>query len=135
MSNYNLSIYTPNGVVVEKLQCNELCVPTESGMINILKGHTHMLSNIDTGILTARIDHGQARHFTMAGGLLKVLGNTVTVLAKTSEHPEQIDIERAQAAKHKAESRLKEPLPTVVQLKFQRKLERAKNRLKLANLK
>lgn len=135
MSNFNLNIYTPQGIVVEGTSCDELLVPTTSGMINVLKGHTHVITELDTGILEARLSSGQSRHFTIAGGLCKVLGDGVTILAKTSEAPEAIDIERAKAAKAKAESRLEEAASTVAAIKFRRKLDRAKNRIRLANLK
>lgn len=135
MSNFNLNIFTPSGIVVEGLHCSELTVPTNMGTINVLRGHTHLITELDTGILVAKLENGQARHFTMAGGLCKILGDTVTILAKTSEKPETIDLERAKSALSKAESRLKDGLPGVAQIKFQRKLERAKERIKLANLK
>ena len=135
MSNFSLSIYTPSGIVIEGTHCEELSVPTTSGVINILKGHTHIISEVDTGILTAKLAGGQTRHFTMAGGLCKVLGNKVTILAKTSESPESIDIERAKAAISKAQSRLDGGVTSVAVIKFQRKLARAKNRIRLANLK
>jgi len=135
MSNFKLNIYTPGGVVVNKLSCMELLVPTYAGQINVLKGHTHLITELGTGILTAKLSNGQKRHFTMAGGLCKVLGETITVLAKTSESGEDIDQERAKSALSKAESRLKGPVTSVEIIKFQRKLERAKNRLKIANLK
>ena len=135
MSNFLLNIYTPNGIVVKGTHCAELSIPTTSGMINILKGHTHILSEIDTGVLTAKLENGQERHFTMAGGLCKVLGKEVTILAKTSESPETIDIERAKSAKAKAESRLDGAIATIAVLKYRRKIARAKNRIKLGNLK
>jgi F-type H+-transporting ATPase subunit epsilon len=135
MSNFNLNIFTPGGVVVKGLHCSELTIPTNMGLINVLKGHTHLITEVNTGTLIAKLENGQARHFTMAGGLCKVLGDTVTILAKTSEKPETIDLERAQSALHKAESRLKDGLPGIEQIKFQRKVERARARIRTANLK
>lgn len=135
MSNFKLNIYTPNGIVAEGYSCDELTVPTSTGQINILKGHTHIISKLTTGILTAKVNSTQDRHFTVAGGLIKVLGEEVTVLAKTSETAGDIDVERAKSAKSKAESRLAEGTASVALIKYQRKLERAKNRLKIANLK
>ena len=65
----------------------------------------------------------------------KVLGENITILAKTSEAPEKIDIERAQAALHKAQSRLGDSGSSIEVIKFQRKIERAKARLRAGNLK
>ncbi|MBD66925.1 MAG: ATP synthase F1 subunit epsilon [Halobacteriovoraceae bacterium] len=135
MSNFKLNIYTPNGKVVEGLGCNDLLIPTTSGIINVLKGHTHVITELDTGILEARMNNGSTRHFTIAGGLCKILGEEATILAKTSEAPESIDIERAKSAKLKAESRLNDGVDSIQTIKFRRKIERAKNRLKVANLK
>ncbi len=135
MSNFKLNIYTPSGIVAEGYLCEELTVPTSTGQINILKNHTHIISKLTTGILTAKLSSGQSRHFTIAGGLLKVLGDGVTILAKTAESAEVINLERAKSAKSKAESRLVDGVPSVELIKYQRKVERAKNRIKLANLK
>ena len=135
MSNFKLNIYTPSGIVVDSIPCEELSIPTETGVISVLKGHTHIITNLGTGVLKAKIASGQVRHFTMAGGLCKVLGDTVTILAKTSETGEDIDHERAKAALAKAESRLQGQVASVEVIKFQRKVERAKNRIKVANLK
>lgn len=135
MNAFKLNIYTPNGIVAEGFQCDELTIPTTSGVINVLKGHTHLITELDTGILNAKLDNGQVRHFTIAGGLCKILGDQVTILAKTSESNDSIDLERAKSAQSKAESKLQSPLTDVQIIKFQRKLARAKARIKVANLK
>lgn len=135
MSNFQLNIYTPNGVVVKGLACDELLIPTQTGEINVLKDHTHLITELGTGMLTAKTTSGD-RHFAVHSGLAKVLGTEVTILSSTSEKAEEIDIERAKAARSKAESRLKdiEALTDVDHLKFQAKLERANVRIKLAEM-
>ncbi|MFT6633060.1 MAG: F-type H+-transporting ATPase subunit epsilon [Bacteriovoracaceae bacterium] len=135
MSNFKLNIFTPQGVVIDGCACTELTIPTETGSINVLKGHTHLITELGTGVLKAKLDNGQFRHFTVAGGLCKVLGETITLLAKSSEKSEIIDQERAKSALSKAESRLKGSVSSVEVIKFQRKVERAKARLRIANLK
>lgn len=135
MSNFKLNIFTPNGVVVKELACDELIIPTKTGEINVLKDHTHLISELSTGMLVAKSSSGN-RHFSVTSGLAKVLGEEVTILSSTSEKAEEIDVERAKSAKSKAESRLKnmEALTDSDFLKFQAKLERANVRLKLADL-
>ncbi len=49
MSNFKLNIFTPNGVVVKELACDELIIPTKTGEINVLKDHTHLISELSTG--------------------------------------------------------------------------------------
>jgi len=136
MSEFKLNIFTPNGIIIKGLNCESFIVPTINGEINLLPGHINLISELATGVLSAKTSMG-SRNFSMTAGLLKVIGNEVNVLSTTSETAEQIDIERANAAKAKAESRLsgKEALTDVQTLKFQRKLERAKMRIHLANRK
>lgn len=135
-SPFKLNLNTPKGVVVRDLECSEITIPTVRGEINILPEHTHILTELSTGILTAKTPMGN-RHFSVTAGLCRVLKDTVTILSFTSEAVATIDLERAKAAKAKAMDRLsgKENLSDVELIKFRRKLERAEMRLRLANLK
>lgn len=135
-SAFKLNLYTPKGVVIKDLECNDIVIPTVRGEINILPEHTHILTELSTGIMTAKTPMG-TRHFSVTAGLCRVLADTVTILSFTSESAESIDIERAKAAKAKAHDRLsgKENLTDVDLIKFRRKLERAELRIRLANLK
>jgi F-type H+-transporting ATPase subunit epsilon len=135
-SAFKLNLFTPKGVVIKDLECNDITIPTVRGEINILPLHTHILTELSTGILTAKTSMG-TRHFSVTAGLCRVLKDTVTVLSFTSESAQSIDLERSKAAKAKAMDRLsgKENLNDVDLIKFRRKLERADMRLRLANMK
>jgi F-type H+-transporting ATPase subunit epsilon len=136
MSNFKLNIFTPNGVILKGLACDSFTIPTINGEINVLPGHINLISELATGILTAKVGSGE-RKFSVTAGLLKVIEKEVNVLSTTSETADQIDIARARTAKAKAESRLKgdSSLTDVEIIKFRRKLERAKMRLTLGNQK
>lgn len=135
-SAFKLNLFTPKGVVIKDLECNDITIPTVRGEINILPEHTHILTELSTGVLTAKSPMG-TRHFTVTAGLCRVLKDTVTILSFTSERADEIDVERAKSAKSKAMDRLsgKDSLSDVDLIKFRRKLERAELRLRLANLK
>ncbi len=135
-SAFKLNLFTPKGVVIKDLECNDIVIPTVRGEINILPEHTHILTELGTGILTAKTEMGP-RHFSVTAGLCRVLKDTVTILSFTSERAEEIDLERARNAKIKATDRLsgKENLTDVDLINFRRKLERAELRIRLANLK
>lgn len=136
MAAFKLNLFTPKGVVIKDLECDDLVIPTVRGEINILPEHTHILTELSTGIMTVKTSMG-TRRFSVTAGLCRVLKDTVTILAFTSEKAEDIDIDRAKSAKARAMDRLsgKEPISDVDLLKFRRKLERAELRLRLANLK
>lgn len=135
-SAFKLNLFTPKGVVIKELDCFDIVIPTVRGEINVLPEHTHILTELSTGILTAKTSMG-TRHFSVTAGLCRVLKDTVTILSFTSEKAEDIDQERARSAKAKALDRLsgKENLTDVDLIKFRRKLERAELRLRIANLK
>ncbi len=135
-SAFKLNLFTPKGVVIKNLECNDIVIPTIRGEINILPDHTHILTELSTGVLIVKTAMG-ARHFSVTAGLCRVLKDTVTILSFTSESAEDIDQARAKSAKAKAIDRLsgKENLTDVDLIKFRRKLERAELRLRLANLK
>jgi F-type H+-transporting ATPase subunit epsilon len=136
MAAFKLNLFTPNGVIIKGLECDDLVIPTCRGEINVLPNHTHILTELSTGVLTTKSSSG-TRHFSVTAGFCKVLAGEVNVLSYTSETPDQIDIERAKSAKAKAESRLQgqDSLSDVQMIKFRRKLERSLMRIRLANLK
>ena len=127
MAAFKLKLYTPGGVVVKALECEALTIPTTRGEVNVLKDHTHFLTKLETGILTAKTADQGDRHFSVTTGTLKVLKGEVTVLSLTSESADKIDLERAKEAKKKAESKLSgvESLNDEEIIKYRRKLERA----------
>lgn len=132
MSAYKLNLYTPEGVVVKGLECESLLIPTCRGQINVLAEHTHFLTELDTGILTAKTASGEY-NFSVTAGTCKILGGEVTILSFTSESAEKIDLDRAKRAKEKAEQKLKgsDSLSDSDLVKYRRKLERAEMRIKL----
>jgi F-type H+-transporting ATPase subunit epsilon len=136
MAAFKLNLYTPKGVVVKDLECHDIVIPTCRGEINILPDHTHILTELGTGMMTVKTPMGP-RHYSVTAGLCRVLKDVVTILSFTSEKAEDVDLERAKAAKSKATDRLsgKESLSDVDLIKFRRKLERAELRIRLANLK
>lgn len=135
MAYYSVDIYTPSKVVIKGLEANELIIPTERGEIDVLPEHTHVVTKIGTGVLTAKTAEGE-KHFAMSHGIVKVLKDKVTILATTSEPSVLIDLDRAKAAQEKAQSMLEggKALTDVEVTKYQRKLSRSQVRVKLALL-
>ena len=77
-------------------------VPGEAGIMGILPRHAPLLSTLKYGILTVR-SAGQEEHFTVAGGVVEVQPDLITVLADAAENVREIDISRAEAARRRAE--------------------------------
>lgn len=135
---FAFEILTPVGAVTQGLVCKELTIPTIAGEIQVLADHTHILTQLSTGLLTAKLEDGETRHFAISTGVCKVLKDKISILAVTAEAPGKIDIERAKRAKKKAQEELanqKRIMTDIDLIKLRRKVERAELRLKAANLK
>lgn len=135
MAHFKVDIFTPSGVVDKNISASTVTIPTVRGEIGILPEHTHIVTELSTGVLTVKTDAGD-RHFFMTTGIAKVLKNKITILAQTSEKAENIDKERAERAMKNAKDKLsgKDHLTEIDLIKYRRKLERAEYRLKLAYL-
>ena len=85
-------------------------VPGVSGEMGILPNHAPLLSTLKFGLLRLRYrDHEEI--FAIAGGVIEVQPDLITVLADRAENVEEIDVSRAEEAKRRAEELLKEGPP------------------------
>jgi F-type H+-transporting ATPase subunit epsilon len=89
-----------------KVKAKSIMVPGSLGYMTILPGHTEMISEMNTGTLTVRADDDKEMHYFVSGGYVDISGTTVNVLADVIEGAKEIDLERAQKAKKRAQERL-----------------------------
>jgi F-type H+-transporting ATPase subunit epsilon len=104
--------------------------PGAEGELGILPDHAPLLAALGEGVLRVRYK-GEEEVFSIAGGVIEVRPDVVTVLADVGEYVAEIDIARAEAAKARAEELLKEgpPPDTDEYLAIQAALRRSKIRL------
>lgn len=104
--------------------------PSTEGEMGILPNHAPLLATLKYGILKVRYQ-GKEEIFTIAGGVIEVQPDVVTVLADAAENVDEIDIARAEAAKERAEKFLTEgpPPDTDTYLKMEAALKRSQLRL------
>lgn len=80
---------------------------TVEGEVGIYRGHIPMSMVVAPGILTITKD-GESQNAALHAGFVEVLPELVTILAEIVEWPSEIDLERAEASKERAESRIGE---------------------------
>ena len=119
-----LDIVTPVKKLLEGAKVGEVRLPAIKGEVQILPGHTELLTLLDTGILSFSLD-GRERKFAISWGFAEIRMDRVIVLAETAEDSSGIDLGRAKAAQKKAEETLTEVLPEGNFKKYQLKLQRA----------
>lgn len=103
----DLEIVTPDRLVVRE-RVDELQIPGSEGYFGVLPGHTPLLAALAVGELWYR-QGSQKRYVSIANGFAEVLPDRVTILAQIAERADDIDVERAESARKRAEARLAQP--------------------------
>lgn len=99
-----LELATPIRLVVAE-EVAEVVVPGSEGYFGVLPGHAAFLTTLGIGELAYR-QAGRERYLAVSGGFAEVRNDKVIVLADTAERPDEIDRERAERARQRAEQRL-----------------------------
>ena len=102
---FELEIITPDRVFY-KGQVTMVEFNTTEGEIGIYPGHIPLTVIVKPGVLT--ITGEEKKEDALHTGFATILQDKVTIMAETVEWPEEIDLRRAEAAKERAETRLRE---------------------------
>ncbi len=99
-----LEFVTPERAIVHE-DVDEVELPGEEGFFGVLPGHAPLLAALKTGPMWYR-QGGEKRFAFIGSGFAEVLPDRVSVLAQVAERAEDIDTQRAEGAKRRAEERL-----------------------------
>ena len=106
MSSLKLDIVTAERVVYSR-EVDTVVAPGVEGQLGILPHHAPLMTILQAGELVARRG-SEEDILAISGGFLEVRPDRVIVLADSAERAEEIDIERAAAARRRAEERLRD---------------------------
>jgi F-type H+-transporting ATPase subunit epsilon len=96
-----LEIVTPDRAIAHE-DVDEVQLPGTEGYLGILPGHTPLLTGLSVGQVWYR--KGTEKHFlSIASGFAEILPDRVRLLAMIAEKAEEIDLDRAEAQKRRAE--------------------------------
>ena len=127
-----LEVVTPERRVLAEA-VDTVTVPGLGGELGILPGHTPLISQLQTGILSYA-KSGRTSQLHVSGGFLEVRDDHVSVLAEIAERPEEIDAARARLAHEQVEKQLSAWNGTEEDFKIASdKLERSAVRLQLTS--
>src|SRR5215212_8268934 len=99
-----LDVVTPERRVLSEM-VDAVSVPGANGELGILPGHTPLISQLQTGVLSYT-QGGATTRLHVSGGFVEVNNNRVSILAEVAERPEEIDAARARLAREHAEKTL-----------------------------
>jgi F-type H+-transporting ATPase subunit epsilon len=100
----HLELATPARQLVST-DVDEVVAPGTEGYFGVLPGHAAFLTTLSAGELTYRLGR-EEHHLTVIGGFAEVNQDRVIILAESAERPQEIDRERAERARQRAEQRL-----------------------------
>ena len=106
MTPFPLKIVTPDGLLFDG-QAEELVVRTTTGDMGILAGHINCVAPLGMGRAMVAVD-GTKRHAACIGGMVSVINGCVTLVPTTFEWAEDINLDRAQRSRQRAEKILED---------------------------
>ena len=130
MNSFILNITASSGEFYQG-SCESMVLPVKDGVNGVQAGHSPVLVAIHMGMLKFTVD-GETREILVGDGIAEVTPTFVLLLVDSAERPEDIDKNRAEAARIRAEERLqhKQSMHEYYQTKIA--LDRAMQRLQTA---
>jgi len=125
-----LEVVTPERLVLED-DADIVIARGAEGDLGVLHGHEPLITPLPIGELTYR-KGSEDRHLAISGGFLEVRPDKVVVLADVAERSEEIDRERAEEARRRAEAALAEHKGTELEAAAAASLQQALLRLRVA---
>ena len=127
---FHLEIVTPDKQFFIG-EAEALVLPALDGSLGVEAGHEPIATAVVPGDLRFR-QSGEWTYAVVGQGLTEIMPDRVMVLVSAAERPEDIDLKRAEAARERAEERLKQKLSVRDYYNSKAALARAMARLKAA---
>lgn len=99
-----VDIVTPERRLLSE-EVDMVTLPGVDGQMGILRGHVPLLTLLDIGEIVLHRQNN-TRHIAVGGGIVEIRPDKVTILADTAEQAEEIDLQRAEAARERARASL-----------------------------
>jgi F-type H+-transporting ATPase subunit epsilon len=130
VSTIKLEVVSPERVVLED-DADIVIARGAEGDLGVLHGHEPLITPLAIGEMKYRAD-GEEHILAISGGFLEVRPDRVVVLADVAERSDEIDRERAEEARQRAEERLAEHRGTELEAAAAAQLQKALLRLRVA---
>ena len=130
---FQVEIITPDRIFY-KGEADMIEFNTEAGEIGVYKNHIPLTTVLKPGIVI--IHNGEEKKYAAVhAGFAEILGEKVTILAELAEWPDEIDVDRAEAAKERAEERIRTKAENLDLKRAEYALHKALIRIDVANYK
>lgn len=127
---FELKIIEPDGMFYEG-QASFLEFASVMGEMGVYANHIPLTTILTPGVVKIHND-GQVKKAAVMGGFIEIQKDRITVMAENAEWPDEIDVERAKAAKKRAEERLQKKDAGLDTARAEAALKRAMARISAA---
>ena len=104
---FKLNIVTPQKKLVTDMETEEVFVPANRGQLDILPGHSPLVSTLHEGVLSYRLKGDSQYHdVAISWGYVQVTPEGVSILAETAQSKDEINLDEAQKELVEAEKSL-----------------------------
>ncbi|HDS02815.1 MAG TPA: ATP synthase F1 subunit epsilon [Firmicutes bacterium] len=108
MAEMSLKIVVPEGVKLQE-KIKTVILPGQAGEFSVYPKHISMVTPLKPGSVTLVFSGGEEKVMAASGGIADIAPEEVTLVLRTAEFADEIDVKRAEAAKARAEKRLSSP--------------------------
>jgi F-type H+-transporting ATPase subunit epsilon len=130
---FKLTLLTPDKKVFVDQEIEEVTVPAYRGELNILPGHSPLITTLSTGIMRWRLKgESELKQIVVSWGYCQITPSGVDVLADMVDLPEDVNVEEAKQMINENEKKLLESLEPEQFNEVQRDLARARAHLEIA---
>jgi F-type H+-transporting ATPase subunit epsilon len=132
MAKLSVEIITGERVVYEESDVDMVVAPGADGSLGILPSHAPLFTLLSLGEMRV-IKGGSEQSIAVFGGFLEISNDHIRVLADAAERAEEIDVDRAEEARLRAESRRAESSRTAAEemIRAEAAMRRSLVRLKI----
>jgi len=130
MSTFLLEIVTPERKVYEQ-DVDMIIVRGVEGELGILPNHIPLVTPLRIAPLEVK-KGGDRESIAVNGGFMEVRKDKVVILAESAELPGEIDVDRAKAARERAQQRLNAKREDIDFRRAEMALQRAVTRIRVA---
>ena len=110
----------------------EVIAPGAEGQLAILPKHAPLITVLNPGEVVVKREGEEDLYFAVSGGWMEVRPDKVTILARTAERSDEIDLQRAEAARASAAQLLAEEVRSEERPRLESALKRSQIRLRVA---
>nr|QCI06412.1 ATP synthase CF1 subunit epsilon [Dictyurus purpurascens] len=127
-----IRVIAPDKIVWDA-DAEEIILPSSTGQLGILKGHTPLLTALDIGVMRVKLDK-EWQPIILLGGFAEIENNNVTILVNGAETISEIDSTEAMNNLERATSLLAEAKTNKEKIEATQNLRKAKAKMQAANV-